>query len=90
MRKTRSTKLHAKLNAMALSPEILWWYAPTWLEKARSGRREWVRFLSTAHTTVGMEENVGGNPRKRRASVAFALEDGKDEGVETQRRAVSV
>ena len=90
MCKTRGTKLHEKLNAMALSPEILWWHAPTWLGKARSGRRGYVRFLSGAQTPAEMEENVGSNPRKRRASAAFPPEDGTDEGVATHRRAASV
>ena len=90
MCKTQGTKLQEKLKAMALAPEVLWWNAPTWLEKARSGRREWVRFLSPAQTPAEMGKNMGSNPRKRRASVAFPPEDGTAEGVTTHRRAASV
>ena len=90
MCKAEGTRLKEKLEAMALGPDILWWYAPTWLEKARNGRRGYVRFLSPAQTPAEMEENGCSNPKKRRASVAFPPEDTTAEGLATQRRAASV
>ena len=88
--KKTGTQLRETLNAMALSPEILWWHAPMWLKNVRGGRRGYVRFLSPAQTGAEMEEKGGSNPRKRRASVAFPPDDGEAEGEERQRRAVSV
>ena len=90
MHNKTGTQLRESLNGMALSPEILWWHAPLWLEMVKGGRRGYVRFLEPAQTAAEMEEKGGINPKKRRASVAFTPEDSMSEGVGGQRRAASV
>ena len=47
IRTKNGTELKASLDQMALSPEVLWWYAPIWLKKARMGYGNGITFLSS-------------------------------------------
>ena len=82
MRTKNGTDLRAFLNRNALSPEVLWWYAPIWLKEAKNGCGNGITFLSP-HSSKTEPENamilessvVATNSKKRRLSVAFPEED---------------
>ena len=82
MRTKNGTDLRAFLNRNALSPEVLWWYAPMWLTKAKNGCGDGITFLSPPSSKTEPENAmflessvVATNSRKRRLSVAFPEED---------------
>ena len=68
------TRLGAKLSAFlyrnALSPAILWWYLPKWLDKTRNGSSG-ISFLSSPSLGQEPQPVVVPTSRKRALSVAF-------------------
>ncbi len=90
MRSKKGTELQASLNKMALSPEILWWYAPIWLEKARYGYGDGINFLSSRSPKTEPESVVVPKSKKRPLSVAFTAEDITPARPATRRRTASI
>lgn len=97
MRTKKGTELKASLDGMALSPEILWWYAPIWLKKGRNRYGNGITFLSShslktepQSVVVPKSEVAIPKSRKRPLSVAFPEEDTTPERPARRRRAASI